>query len=132
FPTPEIQIVGIAESNPQLFLRYASRYGVDRNLLFPSLEEMLQKVHPQAVLVYTNTYDHRQVVEVCARHGVHVMMEKPLAVSLEDALAIQKASFSGKIQVLVNYDTSWYPSNWAAHDLVHQKADDDIRQVVIQ
>src|SRR2546427_1075541 len=92
---------------------------------------MLKKTHPQAVLAYTSTYDHRRVVEICARHGVHVMMEKPLAVSLEDALAIQKASFSGKIQVLVNYETSWYPSNWAAHDLVHQKAVGDIRKVVI-
>ena len=52
---------------------------------------MLQKAHPQAVLVYTNTSDHRRVVEVCARHGVHVMMEKPLAVSLKDALAIAQS-----------------------------------------
>ena len=50
------------------------------------------RTHPQAVLVYTNTYDHRRVVEICARHGVHVMMEKPLAVSLDDALAIEKAA----------------------------------------
>src|SRR4029077_8447051 len=48
FHNPKIQIVGIAESNPQLFLRFASQYGVDRDLLFPSLEEMLQKVHPKA------------------------------------------------------------------------------------
>ena len=69
---------------------------------------MIAKVHPQAVLVYTNTYDHRRVVEVCARHGVHVMMEKPLAVSLEDALAIESAREGGKDSVLVNYETSWY------------------------
>ena len=131
FHNPEIQIVGIAESNPQLFLRYASQYGVDRNLLFPSLEEMLQKVHPQAVLVYTNTYDHRQVVEACARHGVHVMMEKPLAVSLEDARAIQGAAKQGKIHVVVNYETTWYPSNRAAYDLVRQNGLGDIRKIVV-
>ena len=68
------------------------KYGFDKAILFPDLEEMIAKVHPQAVLVYTNTYDHRGVVEICARHGVHVMMEKPLAVSLDDALAIQKAA----------------------------------------
>ena len=88
----EIEIVGIAEPDQKLLTDGAARYGFDRSLQFTDLEEMLKKAHPQAVLVYTNTSTTRHVVEVCARHGVHVMMEKPLAVSLEDALAIQKAS----------------------------------------
>jgi predicted dehydrogenase len=129
--SPEIQIVGIAEPNQQVFLRYANQYGIDRNLLFPALEEMLQKVHPQAVLVYTSTYDHRHVVEVCARHGVHVMMEKPLAVSFDDARAIQQSARQGKIHVLVNYETTWYRSNRAVYDLVRQNALGDIRKIVV-
>jgi predicted dehydrogenase len=92
---------------------------------------MLEKAHPQAVLVYTNTYDHRKVVEACARHGVHVMMEKPMAVSAEDARAMADAARKGKIQVMVNYETSWYRSNHAAYDMVHQGAIGDIRKVVV-
>jgi predicted dehydrogenase len=99
--------------------------------LFTDLEEMIAKTHPQAVLAYTNTYDHRRVVEICARHGVHVMMEKPLAVSLEDALAMEKAAHAGRIHVLVNYETSWYRSNHAAYDLVHDGALGPVRKVVI-
>ena len=129
--SPDIQIVGIAEPNQQLASQMASRYGLDSALLFADLEEMLTKAHPEAVLVYTNIYDHRHVVEVCARHGVHVMVEKPLAVSLEDALAIEKAARTGKIHVLVNYETSWYPSNHAAYGLVHDKAIGEIRKVVV-
>src|SRR5258708_24690451 len=85
-------------------------------LVYSDLEEMLKKTHPQAVLAYTNTYDHRRVVEICARYGVHVMMEKPLAVSLEDARAIETAARAGKIQGLVNYETTWYRSNQAPYD----------------
>jgi glucose-fructose oxidoreductase len=129
--SPEIEIVGIAESNQALASQYAARYNLSRNLLFADLDEMLERTHPQAVLVYTNTYDHRRVVETCARRGVHVMMEKPLAVSLDDALAIEKAASRGKIQVLVNYETTWYPSNRAAYDLVHEKALGDVRKVVV-
>jgi predicted dehydrogenase len=129
--SPEIQIVGVAEPDPRLLAQAATRYGFDRSLLFADLEDMIAKAHPQAVLVYTNTYDHRRVVEICARHGVHVMMEKPLAVSLEDALAMEKAAHAGKIQVLVNYETSWYRSNHAAYDLVHDGALGDVRKVVI-
>jgi predicted dehydrogenase len=129
--SPEIEIVGVAEPDAALLSQAAARYGFDRSMLFADLDEMLQKVHPQAVLVYTNTYDHRRVVEICARHGVPVVMEKPLAVSLEDALAMEKAAHAGKIQVLVNYETSWYPSNHAAYELVHEGALGDVRKVVV-
>ncbi len=129
--SPEIEIVGVTDPDGTLLSQAGTRYGFDKSLLFTDLEEMLKKAHPQAVLVYTNTYDHRRVVEICARHGVHVLMEKPLAVSLDDALAIEKAAHSAKIHVLVNYETSWYPSNHAAYDLVHAGALGEVRKVVI-
>jgi len=127
----DLQIVGIAEADRQLAGKFAKSYGLAPGLFYSDLEEMLNATHPQAVLAYTNTYDHRRVVEICARHGVHVMMEKPLAVSLEDARAIEKAAREGKIQVLVNYETTWYRSNQAAYDLVHDKAIGEIRKIVV-
>jgi predicted dehydrogenase len=127
----DIQLVGIAEPDRKLFDRYANQFGIDRDLWHAGLEEMLLTTHPQAVLVYTNTYDHRSAVEICAKHAVPVMMEKPLAVSLEAARAIERAGHSAKIQVLVNYETTWYRSNRAAYDLVHQNAIGEIRKVVV-
>jgi glucose-fructose oxidoreductase len=128
---PDIQVVGIAEPDQGLAARYAQKFSIDRALIFSSLEDMLAKAHPQAVLVYTNTFDHRKVIEICARHGVHVMVEKPLAVSFEDARAIENAARAGKIQVLVNYETTWYRSNRAAYDLVHEGALGEVRKVVV-
>jgi predicted dehydrogenase len=127
----KIEIVGIAEPDRQLLSGAASRYGFESSQLFTNLDEMLAQTHPRAVLVYTNTYDHRRAVETCARHGVHVIMEKPLAVSVEDALAIQKAAHDAHIHVLVNYETSWYGSNHAAYDLLHNGSLGEIRKVVI-
>src|SRR5437016_3460664 len=60
---PDLKIVGIVESDQELASRYASRHGLDRSLLFADLEEMLRRTHPQAVVTYTNTFDHRRVVE---------------------------------------------------------------------
>jgi glucose-fructose oxidoreductase len=128
---PEIEIVGISEADRTLATRYAKQYNLDPKMFFADLESMLTHVHPQAALVYSNTFDHLLVVETCARHGVHVMMEKPMAVSFEDALAMEKAAHNGKIQVLVNYETTWYASNRAAYDLVHENKLGDIRKVVV-
>src|SRR6266700_4509928 len=127
----DLQVVGIAEGDHQLAAQFAKSYGLAPGLFHSDLEEMLKATHPQAVLAYTNTYDHRRVVEICARYGVPVMMEKPLAVSLEDARAIEKAARAAKIRVLVNYETTWYRSNQAAYDLVHENAIGEIRKIVV-
>jgi predicted dehydrogenase len=127
----DIQIVGVAEADTKLASFYESKFGLPHNIFFAGVDEMIEKTKPQAVLVYTNTFDHRSVVEACARHGVPVMMEKPLAVGLEDARAMQAAAQRGKIQVLVNYETTWYRSNRAAYDLVHENAIGEIRKVVV-
>jgi predicted dehydrogenase len=127
----DIQIVGIAEPDRKLFDKYAARYHLDPALYFPSLAEMLSKAHPPAVVLYTSTFDHRSAVEECARNGVHVMMEKPLAVSYRDALSMEEAARKGNIRVLVNYETSWYASNRAAYDLLHKGALGDLRRVVV-
>jgi predicted dehydrogenase len=127
----DVQIVAIAEPDRKLFDRYAAKFNLDANLWHAGLDEALTATHPQAVLVYTNTFDHRRAVEICAQHHVPVMMEKPLAVSNEDAHAIEQAARAAKIPVLVNYETTWYRSNHAAYDLVHQNAIGEIRKVVV-
>jgi predicted dehydrogenase len=128
---PDIQIVGIAEPDRGLFTRYSKQFSLDPKLYYASLEDMLQKTSPQAVLVYTNTYEHRRVVEICARHRVHVMMEKPLAVSYADAQAMAEVARAARINVLVNYETTWYRSNHAVYDLVRDNAIGDIRKIVV-
>lgn len=126
----DVEIVGVAEADRALFDQYAKKYGLDAKLYHADLEEMLNATKPEAVLVYTNTYDHRKVVEICAKHHIAVMMEKPLAVSAEDARAIAKAAAAAKIPVLVNYFTTWEPNRRGAYELVKEGAIGDVRKVV--
>ena len=127
----DVELVGIAEPDKAIFDRYAAKFNLDPKLYHADLDELLTATHPQAVLVYTNTYDHRRAVEICAKHKIPVMMEKPLAISIDDAHAIERAAKSANIPVLVNYETTWYRSNRAAYDLVHQNAIGEIRKVVV-
>lgn len=129
--SPNLQVIGIAEPDRSLFERYAREFGLDASLYDSDLDNLLAETHPQAVLAYTSTFDHRKVIEIAARHHVAVMMEKPLAVSNEDARAIQKFATEARIPVLVNYETTWYRSNRAAYELVHQGALGEIRKVVV-
>jgi predicted dehydrogenase len=94
---------------------------------------MLTAAKPEGVMVFTSTFEHQQVVAACAAHGVHVMMEKPLAVSMEQARAMQQAAKLHSIHVLVNYETSWYPSHDLAYNLVRKEnAIGDLRKIVVR
>lgn len=105
-----IEIVGIAEKDRQLSQRYAERFGLDTSIIFESLEEMLAATKPQGVLTYTSIYEHLEVVEACAPRGIHVMVEKPLAVSVEHAKRMVDLAEKHKTLLLTNYETTWYPS----------------------
>src|SRR6267142_5842604 len=86
----DVQLVGVFDPEPALQQKYAQRYGLAGSLFFTELGAMLDRTKPEAVASFTSTYDHPAVVEACARRRIHVMMEKPLAVSVEHARAIQR------------------------------------------
>jgi hypothetical protein len=60
--------------------------------LYTDLDKMLDAVKPEAVATFTDTYSHLRVVEACTPRHIPVMMEKPLAVDMKQARAIQQAS----------------------------------------
>jgi glucose-fructose oxidoreductase len=104
-------LVAIVEPQQALAQSYAAKYHLDAKLFYTDLEKMLAEQHPDAVLVYTSIADHRKVIEAAARHSVSSMVEKPLATTLEDALATRAIARSQHVHVLVNYETTWYASN---------------------
>ena len=60
-----------------------------------------------------------------------MMVEKPLATTMEDALAIRRIAHATKTQVLVNYETTWYASNAEALREVDNGGLGTIRRVVV-
>jgi predicted dehydrogenase len=127
----EVELVGIADADPELVAKYQKKYSLAESLFFKSMANMIEVRHPQAVLVYTSVGEHRHAIEIAAQYGVTVMVEKPLTISLDDALAIRNVARHYHIHVLVNYETTWYSSNRAAYDEVEQGKLGEIRRVVI-
>src|SRR5579859_6894805 len=94
----DVQLVGIVESNQMLVTSYARLFNFNTNFFYSSLENLLKKASPQAAAVFTKTSDHPGVVKVCADHKINVLLEKPLAMNMGDAIAIATAAKSNGIQ----------------------------------
>jgi predicted dehydrogenase len=129
----DVQLVGVWDPDAALGARYAGRAqnGFPANLLFTDLAKMLDTVKPEAVATFTGTFDHGMVVLACTQRHIPVMMEKPLAVNMDQARAMQEASRRTGTPVIVNYETTWYRSHGELGKLIkEQKAAGGIRRMV--
>ncbi len=128
----DIEIVGIVEPNRDLAERYSKQHGYPMSIVFNTIEEMITATHPEGVTAFGTIYEHLKVVEECAPLGIHVMVEKPLAVSLEHAKKMEALAKKYGIHLLTNYETTWYPSNHKAYDLLNSGAVGDLRKIIIR
>lgn len=107
----DIQVVGVWEPDAR-YLHANSLTGMlPESLFYADLDTMLDQTRPEAVVVYGSIKEHLAVVEACAPRGIHVMVEKPLATTMEDARRMAELATEYGILLLTNYETTWYASN---------------------
>lgn len=117
----DIEIVGIAEANAAVVDRYVEKYDINRDIVYNDLDQMLDNTHPEVVTAFGSIYEHLHVVEVCAPRGIHVMVEKPLAVSMEHARLMANIAQQHSIHLVTHFETTWYASNQAVYHKVHSE-----------
>ena len=126
-----IQIVGIVEPDRELAMRYAKQYGFSMNNVYNTMSEMFAAAKPEAVCAFGSIYEHLGVVEFFAPKGIHVMVEKPLAVNLEHAKKMESLALKYHIELLTNYETTWYPSNQKTNELLKKGLIGDMKKMVV-
>ncbi|MBX3066827.1 MAG: Gfo/Idh/MocA family oxidoreductase [Anaerolineae bacterium] len=81
---PDVEMIGIADENQQRGRYFADQFGAT---LYDTYEALIAD-KPDALIVTSENAKHRPLVELAAAAGAHVLCEKPLATSVEDARAI--------------------------------------------
>lgn len=127
----DVEIVGIVEPNQDLAERYSIQHGYSKDIVFNTMEEMFEAVQPEAVTAFGTIYEHLEVVQKSAPLGIHVMVEKPLAVSLDHAIQMKALAEEHNIHLLTNYETTWYASNHNVKEMVDDGSIGSIRKVVV-
>jgi predicted dehydrogenase len=125
-----VNIVGIAEPDKKLWAKYGKMYGVPDSLFFEDLKTMCLARKPVIVLGYNAVGKHIDIVETCAPMGISVMVEKPLAATLEQAKRMEFLALRYYINLLTNYETTWYPSVQSAYNTIKADSVGMIRKMV--
>lgn len=126
------EIAGIVEPNLELAKQYAEWYKFPMSNVFATMDELIAKTSVEAVTAFGNIYDHLSIVEFFAPKGIHIMVEKPLAVSLEHAKKMQALAKKHGVHLLTNYETTWYPTNHKAFQIIKENTIGDLRKVVVR
>ncbi|RNC85759.1 MAG: gfo/Idh/MocA family oxidoreductase [Balneola sp.] len=127
----DIEIVGIVEPNRDLAQRYSDQHGYSMEIVFDTMEEMFETTAPEAVTAFGTIYEHLEVVQEAAPRGIHVMVEKPLAVSLDHAKQMKALADEHDIHLLTNYETTWYPTNHKVFEMTQKGELGDLRKVIV-
>lgn len=106
---PNAEIVAAADVNADLRERFASR--VPGAKVYESWQELLEKEQDlDVVQIASENNQHAPLVEAAAARGLHIIVEKPMAATLEQARRMHKAVQSAGVKLLVNWPTAWNPA----------------------
>ena len=97
---PDVQFVGMADLIPGKAEAFCDQFGVDKTGInfYNSHKELIDNEELDCVSVCTYNATHAECTIYALEHGVNVLLEKPMCVTLEEAVAICKAEKeSGKI-----------------------------------
>ena len=110
-------IVGVAEENEELRAHNSLVGRLPKEKFYASLAKMIEREQPEVVVDYGSILHHMSTVETCAKRGVHVMVEKPLATTYKQALRMEELAKRYGIKIMTNYETTWYPAGHRVRQL---------------
>ena len=94
---PEVELIAGADTNPNALEVFREKYGKPA---YGSIEELLANPDVNAVWIATPNPFHCPHAVMAAEHGKHVICEKPLAISLEEAERMNAAAEKAGVHFL--------------------------------
>lgn len=112
------ELIALVSDDPEKLEKLGRKYKVKARYSYDQYEECLRSGEVDAVYIALPNHLHRDYTERAARAGVHVLCEKPLAVTEEDCLAMIRTAEENDVKLMVAYRLHFEEANLKAIDLV--------------
>lgn len=104
---PKAELVAVCDLDLGKARSLADEFGVKD--AFSDYRQMLDQVKPDAVAIITPDFAHADIAVECAERGIDMLIEKPLATTVEDVRRIVEAVRRNKVRVMVDLHNRWSP-----------------------
>jgi predicted dehydrogenase len=122
-----VRIVGVVEPRPERRAEIVERYGVEG---FADLETLLSHRRPEITCILTPASTRRALTERCAQARSHILCEKPMALTMDDALAMKSACEANGVQFFYGSSYRYLPAVRVAKQLIAAGAIGAVRLIV--
>lgn len=104
----EINVVGCCDLNQERASFCARRFGL--SVYYLDLDKMLRETKADAALVVVFPGIQAELTKKCLNAGVHVFTEKPLALTIDEALTVKETSEKTQCLVGVDFNRRFAPA----------------------
>jgi UDP-N-acetylglucosamine 3-dehydrogenase len=118
-----VRLVGVADTDERNARRVARRYGC---AAFGNFTELLEEERPDLVSVAVPTRLHAAVAEEAMSRGIHVLIEKPLAASLDEGRSIVDSATAHGVKLMVGHIERFNP---AVAEIKRRLAGDELGRI---
>lgn len=120
FEVPGARVVAVVDGSEEARLKAARELGVDDH--FPTLPEALERVGIDAVCIATPTFTHLELVRTAAAAGKHVFCEKPISITIDEALEMIRATAKAGVVFQIGFMRRFDEGFLAAKRLIEEGA----------
>lgn len=113
---PKAEIIAICDKRRKILERKATQWGIDR--IYKDYHELLKQPDIDAVVILTPHHLHAPITIAAAEAGKHILVEKPIAVSLEEANQMIKATNKAGVYLMVAENQVFQPPHIEAKRLI--------------
>jgi predicted dehydrogenase len=123
----EVELAAVVDSSPESLAWAARELGIEERCCYSSLRQATAGVDCDAVLIVTPPETHRALAGVALGAGKHVLVEKPLATSPQDAQELVELGRRAGVSIVVGQNYRFTP---AARAIKRLMADGSLGPVV--
>ncbi len=105
-----LEFVAMCDIVPEVMQEKSERFGLDAVRKYADYRELLEKENPELVAIATESGKHAAIALDCIAAGCHVIIEKPIALSIADADAIIQAGKKAGVVVCANHQNRFNKS----------------------
>lgn len=127
--SPAYEVVGVYDPDPARMAQPCDDLGIADADRFTDWEQLIEQRRPEVGMVCSVTADHALWCERLAAAGVHVLLEKPFAVSVTEAERAIRATQAAGVLLAVNWPLAWYPSHRTTARLIADGTIGDVHEV---
>lgn len=115
---PELSGVAVADPNLAKREALAQEYGIQP---YADYRDMVEQEKPDIVVIALPHYLHKECAVWCSSQGCHILLEKPMALNVQECDEIAHAVSKSAVTLLVGHTQHYLPANIQAKSLIRSK-----------